>query len=277
MPSLSKVGSEMLDGALPALDGSSLTGVGVDGVTSSADATAITIDSSERVGIGTGTPTQGSLVVAGTGNQVALNATSGQDGSLAFYEAGTGRFFVKTSNGANNLRFVDGDNSTERMRINGSTGSLEPKFGIKFPATQVASADANTLDDYEEGDWTPAWIPSGGSWAGTFNGARYVKIGRMVWVAFTFSASGAATGSKMNGCNGLPFTSANAGARPVPSIALSKCGLADHELSCRVAVNNTSIDMGMSDEGTAAGAEFLPAHTASDSQFSLTLCYEASA
>jgi len=37
---------------LPAISGANLTGVGVDGITSSADATAITIDSSENVGIG---------------------------------------------------------------------------------------------------------------------------------------------------------------------------------------------------------------------------------
>jgi hypothetical protein len=34
----------------------------------------------------------------------------------------------------------------------GQTFSLN---GITFPATQVPSADANTLDDYEEGTWTP--------------------------------------------------------------------------------------------------------------------------
>ena len=37
-------------------DGSSLTGVGVDGISSSADATAITINSSEQVGIGQTNP-----------------------------------------------------------------------------------------------------------------------------------------------------------------------------------------------------------------------------
>jgi hypothetical protein len=37
-------------------DGSSLTGVGVDGIVSSANATAITIDSSERVALGSSTP-----------------------------------------------------------------------------------------------------------------------------------------------------------------------------------------------------------------------------
>ena len=46
----------MLDGALPAIDGSSLTGVGVDGITSSADATAMTITSAEKVGVGITNP-----------------------------------------------------------------------------------------------------------------------------------------------------------------------------------------------------------------------------
>ena len=45
-----------LTGALPAISGAALTGVGVAGISSSADATAITIDSSEQVGIGTASP-----------------------------------------------------------------------------------------------------------------------------------------------------------------------------------------------------------------------------
>ncbi len=45
-----------LTGDLPAISGANLTGVGVAGISSSADATAITIDSSEQVGIGTTSP-----------------------------------------------------------------------------------------------------------------------------------------------------------------------------------------------------------------------------
>jgi len=41
-----------LTGALPAISGAALTGVGVAGITSTADATAITIDSAENVGFG---------------------------------------------------------------------------------------------------------------------------------------------------------------------------------------------------------------------------------
>ena len=45
-----------LTGNLPAISGAALTGVGVAGISSSADATAITISSSEKVGIGTTSP-----------------------------------------------------------------------------------------------------------------------------------------------------------------------------------------------------------------------------
>ncbi len=56
---------------------------------------------------------------------------------------------------------------------------------VKFPAVQNASADVNTLDDYEEGTWTPTFACTTGSItidAGASYG-KYTKIGRMV--AFT--------------------------------------------------------------------------------------------
>jgi hypothetical protein len=65
------------------------------------------------------------------------------------------------------------------MRID-STGLMTLAGpGIKFPATQVASADANTLDDYEEGTWTPNQGP-GLTVVGTFaSSGSYTKIGRV--------------------------------------------------------------------------------------------------
>lgn len=58
---------------------------------------------------------------------------------------------------------------------------------IAFPSTQSASADANTLDDYEEGTYTPTWSASGGSplpsiGNGTLTGT-YIKIGQFVMVS----------------------------------------------------------------------------------------------
>jgi len=83
---------------------------------------------------------------------------------------------------------------------------------IKFPGTQIASGDANTLDDYEEGDWTPviADASSGGN-TGTYAnaGATYTKIGKQVFIQVYMSAintSGMTAGNTFFIRN-LPFVS----------------------------------------------------------------------
>ncbi len=75
---------------------------------------------------------------------------------------------------------------------------LQLKSGITFPATQVASSDANTLDDYEEGTFTPTFTASTGTpTTVTLNSAAYTKIGRRVSidVDFTITAIGTASGN----------------------------------------------------------------------------------
>lgn len=81
---------------------------------------------------------------------------------------------------------------------------------LKFPATQNPSADANTLDDYEEGSWTPT-DASGAGLVFTFPiPGQYLKIGQLVLatggVQYPVTASGAAAT-----IGGLPFNG-NAGA-----------------------------------------------------------------
>ena len=75
---------------------------------------------------------------------------------------------------------------------------------IKFPATQNPSADVNTLDDYEEGTWTP-------SLGGTANIAGstgyYTKIGRVVFIQGLVVVTTIGTGSTTR-ITGLPFNSA---------------------------------------------------------------------
>ena len=44
-----------------------------------------------------------------------------------------------------------------------SLTNLPAATSVAFPATQSASADANTLDDYEEGSWTPTVSATAGS------------------------------------------------------------------------------------------------------------------
>jgi hypothetical protein len=78
--------------------------------------------------------------------------------------------------------------------------------GITFPATESASTDVNTLDDYEEGTWTPAvtsitgTITTVGAVAGT-----YTKIGRSVTVSADVTITTNGTGATGIYIAGLPF------------------------------------------------------------------------
>jgi hypothetical protein len=83
--------------------------------------------------------------------------------------------------------------------------------GITFPATQSASSDANTLDDYEEGSWTPNQ-GSGLTVTGTFGSAgTYTKIGRQVFVQGVLAASTLTCAKEAIITSNLPFTTAALG------------------------------------------------------------------
>jgi hypothetical protein len=107
-----------------------------------------------------------------------------------------------------------GINNTEAMRLN-STANLVLKggtvaangVGVTFPATQVASSDANCLDDYEEGTFTPTVFGSTVAGIGVYSaqGGFYTKVGNIVTVQvyLIWSALAGATGDLRFG--GLPF------------------------------------------------------------------------
>ena len=107
-------------------------------------------------------------------------------------------------------------NGTAYFAGNLSVGGATPTTsgtGITFPATQSASTDANTLDDYEEGTWTPALLLTTGSITFSTVSGGYVKIGKLVYIRANFS--GSATISSPTGdlrLSGLPFTAGQVGA-----------------------------------------------------------------
>ena len=73
----------------------------------------------------------------------------------------------------------------------------------------VTSATAsNLMDDYEEGDWTPA-VYSGG-WGLSTSMARYTKVGRLVTVMTDMSLTGSGNSSDLI-ISGLPFTNSTNG------------------------------------------------------------------
>lgn len=87
--------------------------------------------------------------------------------------------------------------------------------GIGFPATQVDSADPNTLDDYEEGTWTGTLREFPGTSTTTATG-RYTKLGRFVHIQVAFlNVDLSAWGGNAAYMTGAPFTS---GAETVGSL-----------------------------------------------------------
>lgn len=83
--------------------------------------------------------------------------------------------------------------------------------GLSFPATQVSSAGANDLDDYEEGNWTPVIGGSGGQSGQTYlrQIGRYVKIGCLCFCECYVSLSAKGTITGVVQIKGFPFTHRN--------------------------------------------------------------------
>jgi hypothetical protein len=86
--------------------------------------------------------------------------------------------------------------------VGGATPSASGS-GVSFPATQSASSDANTLDDYEEGTWTPT-DTSGAGLTFTSITCKYTKIGRNVTIngRFSFPVTASVLGISIGG---IPF------------------------------------------------------------------------
>lgn len=129
------------------------------------------------------------------------------DANLFYTDATNSRVGVGTISPAAKLDVV----GTLKISTGAAVGGATPGAGgVAFPATAVAVADANTLDDYEEGTWTPVVTFTGGNGDLTTSEATgfYTKIGRLVQIAFNveFSETTAATNLTITG---LPFTSAS--------------------------------------------------------------------
>ncbi len=160
------------------------------------------------VGVATASP--GAAFDIGSGTLRIKNGSGDTSGLLIAQDVADASKIINYYNGP----LIFGTNNTERARIN-STGAFvfvggtanANGIGIAFPAAQSASTDANTLDDYEEGTWTPTISAGSGTpTTVTINSAGYTKIGRQVTLHLDFSIidKGTANGVFLFS---LPFTS----------------------------------------------------------------------
>ena len=100
--------------------------------------------------------------------------------------------------------------SATTIGVGGATPSTSGA-GITFPATQSASTDANTLDDYEEGTFTPTYSSGSGSFTTLTYFAqtgKYTKIGNIVFFSINVFTNNVVVGTATGQLNiaGLPFT-----------------------------------------------------------------------
>lgn len=130
---------------------------------------------------------------------------------------------------------------TTTLGVGGAAASSSGA-GISFPATQSASTDANTLDDYEEGTFTPTVDGTVSAGAGTYTiqSGEYTKIGNVVIVRIGLSWS-AHTGSGNMQISGLPFTSGSAGIVPCAIYQNSMSYTSGHVIYAYVAASATTI------------------------------------
>jgi hypothetical protein len=207
--------------------------------------TAVTIDTSQNVGLGV-TPTTGwystakaiqmgttGAVFGRTGNEIVGLTSNAYNSALAT----TTYRYIAGGNYATNYLQTTGQHQwfnagigtnagdlisfTQAMTLNASgglqtlntigVGNTTPSTsgaGITFPATQSASTDANTLDDYEEGTWTPT--PDGNfTYTDSVFTGNYTKIGRLVNVNMRIvTTTGNVAWISGASVTGLPFTAA---------------------------------------------------------------------
>jgi hypothetical protein len=151
------------------------------------------------VGIGCTSTTATIELYGGTSNGASLIDFGVANGSTDYL----GRIFY--TNSTNSMAFST--NTTERVVINTAVMALTGLQGIQFQATQSASSNANTLDDYEEGTWTPSVTAQSGAFSSiTIQHAKYTKIGNFVTAAFNILVGGVGTAGGALVAT-LPFTS----------------------------------------------------------------------
>jgi hypothetical protein len=132
------------------------------------------------------------------------------DSNLSFQVAGANVAYMNSTG----LQMTGGQIIAGSNTLINSSGLIYANAGIAFPATQNASADANTLDDYEEGTWTPT-IPGISSYSTQLG--VYVKVGKFVHVygLLEFTDSGSLTALDITS---FPFTIANNNFYPVGAL-----------------------------------------------------------
>jgi hypothetical protein len=140
----------------------------------------------------------GSSVTSGAKNTIVGQYTGNQSG----LDIRTASNYIVLSDGDGNPLVSTADNQT--VALEGAVPNSGT--GITFPATQSASSNAHTLDDYEEGTWSAATITAVNATGVSFSEGRYTKIGNFVHVQGKFTLTVTTANTLTYVFMVLPFT-----------------------------------------------------------------------
>jgi hypothetical protein len=164
-----------------------------------------------------------SIINAATsGGLISTGDTSGQ---LQLQTAGTTALTISS---AQAITMAGRTTNPTTISVGGATPSTSGA-GISFPADQTilgASSDANTLDDYEEGTWTPVIVSTVGTLTAYTSSGTYTKIGRSVTVTFNAVITTTGTASDKMDISGFPFTNGNGYQTPTLCREMTNTGTA---------------------------------------------------
>lgn len=164
-----------------------------------------------------------SISAYATGHMFTFKSASANSTSVSVNVNGIGAKHIRKIVGGTDVALVQGDilaavpydvnydaaaNSAAGAYIIKNPSNLAVGGRIAFPATQNASTDANTLDDYEEGSTTPTPTATSGTFTSVSSLIVYTKVGRVVHIKGTIGivTNGTAAGAIQVT---LPFTNAN--------------------------------------------------------------------
>jgi hypothetical protein len=167
---------------------------------------------------------QGALANISTGsNSVGVGylagnliTTGGKNTIIGGYNGNQDGLDIRTA--SSYAIIADGDGNRQITMKEGQTLALDSAVpnsgtGITFPATQAASSDANTLDDYEEGTFTPTLTSAGGTLTSVSVGTGYyTKVGNVVTIMCKPVITTNGTGSSAIYIGGFPFSLVGSGA-----------------------------------------------------------------
>jgi hypothetical protein len=251
-------------------------------------------NSTGYVGVGTSSPAgvlhvsgdNGPLRISGTGYIVdPSQLTLGQYTSTRAYIQPPAGGQVEIWDDGTNVIAQFLDNRTVQIAYTLGVGNAIPSTsgaGITFPATQSSSTSANTLDDYEEGTFTPVIVGSGSNPTVSYSAqaGNYVKIGQLVYFNIFTKIASVSGGSGSVYINGLPFTS-QAGSQYAPPVSawLSATTLGANNIPSPIVIYGDT-QLWMSYINNTSGAAYsliTTAQLAADNEWRISGCYQAAA